>query len=249
MIRAILVDDEPLGRRRMLRLLQDHPDVEVIAEAGDGRSARAEVLTRRPDLLFLDVQMPGEDGPTALRALRETLPEDALPLVIFTTAHSEHALEAFALEALDYLLKPVEKAGLARALKRVRKRRAEAGTAAPAPPDAPVSDGPRRILAQRGNRTIPLEIDNIGAVVVEDDTVHAWTLGGRFRLDGTLREVTHKLPPDFVQVSRSAVLRPDWILELRPLASGTFEAALRDIEGTVHISRRRGRELRRLLDG
>ena len=254
MIRALVVDDEPLGRRRLRRLLLDHPDVEVVADAADGRAARREVLTRRPDLIFLDVQMPAEDGPTALRGLRETLPDAALPLVVFTTAHAEHAIDAFELEAIDYLLKPVERSGLARAMKRVRRRLAERGVGAvpgtsgggagePTPPEV------RRLLAHRGSRTIPLELESIGAVVLEDDTVRAWTTAGQFRLDGTLREVAERLPAEFVQVSRAAYVRLEVIAELRPLASGTYQAALRDIEGVVHVSRRRGRELKRLLGG
>ena len=249
MIRAIVVDDEPLGRRRLQRLLEDHPDIQVIAEAADGRSARAEVLTRRPDLLFLDVQMPVEDGPTALRLLRETLPEASVPIVVFTTAHAEHAIAAFELEAIDYLLKPVERSGLARALKRVRKtmQARSGGGAAPTVSDTPVRSEPRLLIAQRGNRTIPLDVDRVAAVVVEDSTAWAWTPAGRFRVDGTLQEVLGRLPAGFVQVARNAVLRPEAIAELAPLASGTFEAALHDIEGSIHISRRRARELRRLL--
>jgi len=240
-IRAVVVDDEALGRRRLLRLLGDHPDVEVVGEAADGAAARAQVLTLRPDLLFLDVQMPGEDGPTALRRLRETLPDDALPWVVFTTAHAEHALDAFELEALDYLLKPVERSGLARALKRVRRRVAQpgGGVGAPAPP--------QRLLARRGTRTIPLDVDGIAAVVVEDATAWAWTPDGRFRIDGTLQEVVARLPAGFVQVSRAAVLRPDAVASLRPLASGTFEATLHGIEGVLHVSRRRARELKQHL--
>jgi len=242
MIRAVLVDDEPLGRQRLARLLRDHPDVQVVGEAADGRAARAEVLTRRPDVLFLDVQMPGEDGPTALRGIRETLPEGALPLVIFTTAHAEHALDAFELEALDYLLKRVERSELARALKRVRKRLSTGPVEVVTPPEEP-----RRLLAHRGNRTIPLELDQVVAVVVDDEIVRAWTPAGRFRVEGTLREVAERLPGGFVQVSRAAWLRPDRVAELRPLASGTFDAVLRGVDGVVHISRRRGRELRALL--
>jgi DNA-binding LytR/AlgR family response regulator len=243
-IRAILVDDEPLGRRRLTRLLRDHPDVEIVAQAGDGRAARTQVLRQRPDLLFLDVQMPEEDGPTALRLLRETLPEAALPIVVFTTAHAEHALDAFELAAIDYLLKPVERSGLARAMKRVR-RRLDARAPAPAPNEP---EPPRRLIAKRGTRTIPLEIDQIAAVVVEDATAWAWTPAGRFRLDGTLRDVEARLPVDsFVQVSRSALVRLGRIEELRPLASGTLEATLRDVQGTIHVSRRRARELKQLL--
>jgi len=253
MIEAIVVDDEPLGRRRLQRLLEDHPDVQVVAVAPDERAARTEVLTRRPDLVFLDVQMPVEDGPTALRLLRETLPEASLPIVVFTTAHAEHAIAAFELEAIDYLLKPVERSGLARAMKRVRRlmqsRSSENTPSAPAPPAPapPVPAKPRLLMAQRGNRTVPLDMDNGAAVVVEEATGWAWTPAGRFRVDGTLQEIVARLPAEFVHVSRAAVLRPQAIKELRPLASGTFEATLHDIEGTIHISRRRARELKRLL--
>jgi len=250
MIRALVVDDEPLGRSRLRRLLQDHPDVQVVGEAADGRAARAAVLSHRPDLLFLDVQMPIEDGPTALRNLRDALPDVSLPFVVFTTAHSEHALAAFELEALDYLLKPVERSGLARAMKRVRKGLAQrTALAAPPPAPAPASPDPelRRLLAHRGNRTIPLDMDGVAAVVIEDTIGWAWTPAGRFRLDGTLAEISERLARGFVQVSRSALVRPDAIAELKPLASGTYQARLRDIEGAIHISRRRARELKKIL--
>jgi len=246
-IRAVVVDDEPLGRRRLLRLLADHPDVQVVAEAADGRAARAQVLTERPDLLLLDVQMPGEDGPTALRRLRETLPEGALPIVVFTTAHAEHAIAAFELEAVDYLLKPVERAGLARVLKRVRRLVEARRGGGVSPGRTPVPVRPARLLALRGTRTIPLDPDQVVAVVVEDATTWAWTPEGRYRLDGTLQEVAGQLPEDFVQVSRAAMLRPSCVAELRPLASGTFEATLHGVEGTIHVSRRRARELKRSL--
>ncbi len=245
MIRAVLVDDEALGRRRLARLLEDHPDVQIVAEASDGRTARTEVLTLRPDLLFLDVQMPAEDGPTALRLLRETLPEEGQPLVVFTTAHAEHAIDAFELEAIDYLLKPVERSGLARAMKRVRRR---LDGRSPPPVPVPATEPPRRLLAHRGTRTIPLDVALVAAVVVEDATAWAWTPSGRYRLSGTLREVALRLPEDlFLQVSRAAMVRTDAIVALRPLASGTYEATLRDVEGSVHVSRRRARELKALL--
>ena len=246
MIRAVVVDDEPLGRRRLKRLLEDHPDVQVVAEAPDGRAARAEVLTQRPDLLFLDVNMPAEDGPTALRLLRETMPEGALPIVVFTTAHAEHAIDAFELEAIDYLLKPVERSGLARAMKRVRRLMESRGGERVEEPTAPV--GPRVLLAQRGTRTISLDMDQVAAVVMEDGIGWAWCPAGRFRVAGTLQEIGERLPSGFLQVSRAALVRPEAVAELKPLASGTLEATLRDIEGSIHVSRRRARELKRVLE-
>jgi DNA-binding LytR/AlgR family response regulator len=255
MIRAIVVDDEELGRKRLKRLLEDHPDVEVVAEAPDGAAARAEVFRVRPDLLFLDVQMPGEDGPTALRSLRATLPEGHLPIVVFTTAYSEHALDAFELEAIDYLLKPIERERLARALKRVRKQiwqrvpQPSPPAVAPPPPPAPGPEpSPTHLMARRGTRVVPLDLDNVAAIVVEDTITWALTRGGRFRVPGGLAEVRERLPEgEFLQVSRSALLRPSAIAELRPLASGTLEAVLKDVDDVVHVSRRRGRDLKRLL--
>ena len=120
MIRALVVDDEPLARSRMRRLLGDHPDVEVVGEAASGDEAVAATLRLRPDLLLLDVDMPEGSGTEALERIRLTVPEAMLPAAVFTTAHAEHAVEAFALEGLDYLLKPITRETLARALKRVR---------------------------------------------------------------------------------------------------------------------------------
>ncbi len=257
MIRALVVDDEQLGRRRLIRLLKDHPDIEVVAEAADGASARAEVFRLFPDLVFLDVQMPGEDGPTALRALRASLPESRQPIVVFTTAFAQHALDAFELEAVDYLLKPVERDGLARALKRVRRivwqRAPQPAPSAPPPPVPPApapepEPGPTHLPARRGTRVIPVEIAQIAAVVVVDTISWALTPSGRFRLQGGLAEIEERLPPgEFLRVSRSALLRPSCIAELRPLASGTMEAALKELDEVVHVSRRRGRELKKLL--
>jgi two-component system LytT family response regulator len=122
-LRVVIVDDEPLARRRMQRLLAAHEDVEVVGEATNGDEAVGVVLEAHPDALFMDVRMPGSDGLTALRRLREKLPADVLPMVVFTTAYEDHAVEAFELEGTDYLVKPVDKAALGRALQRERRGR------------------------------------------------------------------------------------------------------------------------------
>jgi DNA-binding LytR/AlgR family response regulator len=114
-MRILLVDDEPLARRRMRRLLRDVPGAEVVGEAADGESARRELQTLAPDLVLLDISMPGLDG-LSLAA------EGHLPAIVFVTAHTEHALAAFDAAAVDYLVKPVEPERLARALERVQQR-------------------------------------------------------------------------------------------------------------------------------
>lgn len=263
MLRALIADDEPLARRRLARLLAEHPDVQVVAEAGTGDEAVALALQHRPDLVFLDVSMPGRSGLEALASLRAMLPEELVPRAVFTTAHEEHAVVAFELEGTDYLLKPVEKPGLERALRRVRKsmaaRRGEAPPPAAAAPAAAVADepdagGPRlapvkHLAAQHAGKILNLAVDDVAAVSVEDELTFAHTPQGRYLVNMPLHEVERRLPsPPFVQVSRSAILSIAWIEHLEPAASGTFVATLRaPMKLRVEISRRRARVLRELL--
>ncbi|HEX8675520.1 MAG TPA: response regulator, partial [Longimicrobium sp.] len=118
MIRALVVDDEPLARRGLHQLLAPHADVEIVGECGDGRSALDAIRALRPDLLFLDIQMPELDGFGVMRALGA----DAPPAVVFLTAYGEFALEAFDVEAVDYLVKPVREERFEEALRRARRR-------------------------------------------------------------------------------------------------------------------------------
>jgi len=262
-IRTLVVDDEPLARSRMKRLLAEHPDVEVVGEAADGMAAVSEVLCLRPDVVFLDVNMPGSTGTECLRAIHAALPEDLWPLAVFTTAYEEHAVEAFALEGTDYLLKPVERDTLARALRRVRKVlwRDSAAVAAPPSPSAqpvvpitaeppPHDDEPTgHLAAHRAGRIVRLALDDVACVVVEDTITFATTAEGRFRLKSTLHEVEARLPsPPFVRISRSAIVQLSWVSTIDPMPSGTFEAVLRSPVGLrLAVSRRRGRRLRELL--
>ncbi len=265
-IRALIADDEPLARQRLARLLSEHPDLELVGEADGGDTAIAQVLGLRPDLLLLDVQMPGKDGLQALRGIHDALPEELWPLVVFTTAFEEHALEAFALEGTDYLLKPVERRELGRALRRVRKRiwatqpvaPAAASPPPPAPSPAPApaagtpGEGERgqgHLAAHRAGRIVRLALDDVAWVNVEDTITFAHTPAGRYRLKMTLADAQSRLPsPPFVRVSRSAILQLGWVQHVVPGESGTYTAVLRPpLESTVAVSRRRARQLRELL--
>src|SRR5262245_6679129 len=116
-IRTVIVDDEELARRGIELRLNAHPDIEIIAHCANGREALETVAAEQPELMFLDVQMPGLSGFQVVKKL----PQDALPLVVFVTAYDRYALDAFDTQALDYLLKPVDEARLAQTLERVRK--------------------------------------------------------------------------------------------------------------------------------
>src|SRR5437660_6658051 len=120
-IRALIVDDEPLGRQGVLRFLQTDPEVEVVAQCGDGQSAVGAILTRKPNLVFLDIQMPEIDG---FEVVRRVGPEK-MPATIFVTAYDRYALRAFEANAIDYLLKPVGQARFEKALARAKERMAE----------------------------------------------------------------------------------------------------------------------------
>lgn len=261
-IRALVVDDEPLARSRMRRLLGEHPDVEVVGEAADGKEAVAAALQLRPDVLFMDVQMPGQIGTDALRAIHDALPEDLWPMTVFCTAYDDHAVEAFELEGTDYLLKPVEKPALGRAMRRVRKAlwsRTPSSGPSPATDPIPATSAPAasgeipeavtHLAAHRAGRIVSLPIDQIACVLVEDTITFACTPEGRFRLKTSLHEVEAKLPsPPFVRVSRSAIVQLGWVHHLDPLVSGTYEAILRAPVGLgIAVSRRRARRLRELL--
>ena len=262
-IRTLVVDDEPLARRRLKRLLAKHSDVELVGEAGDGDEALASVLELQPDLVFLDVRMPEKTGVEALESMREQLPATVRPLAVFTTAYEEHAVEAFALEGTDYLIKPIDQEQLTRALRRAREalwnRRArpaeedEAASEAPTAPEAstpaPAGKTAAHLAAHRAGKIVNLSVEDIGCVAVEDTITWAHTPQGKYRLKAALHEVEERLPsPPFVRVSRSTIVNLEWIDHLSPMYSGTYKASLRgaiDIE--VHVSRRRARRLRELL--
>jgi len=263
-IRALIVDDEALARKRVRRLLAGHPDVEVDAEAGDGGEALALVLDRRPDLIFLDVNMPGQDGLGALERIQELLPEGARPLVIFTTAYEEHALRAFELEGLDYLVKPIEQAALDRALRRVRRALGGAHErggkpAVPGPGEGTGASGGEiaeagvtaagHLAAVRGEKILSLALADVGCIQLEDGIAYAHTPTGKQRLRQNLTELEERLPaPPFQRVSRSALVNLDWVAHLEPLFSGSYLATLKAPLGLeLQVSRRRARRLRELL--
>ncbi|MCH7824952.1 MAG: response regulator transcription factor [Acidobacteria bacterium] len=262
-VRAIVVDDEPLARRRLRRLLKVHDDVEVVGEATNGDEAVSAALEAHPDVLFMDVRMPGSDGLQALRQLRDKLPADVMPLVIFTTAYEEHAVEAFELEGTDYLVKPVDKAALARALQRVRRglwqrgrisrpADAESGATAvkvAAAPGTTVADENIGLAAHRAGKIIRLALADIACIIVDDTITWALTADGKFRLRQGLGQLEKRLScPPFFRVSRAAMVNLRWIDHLAPMFSGTYSAFLREpVSLEIHISRRRARELRGLL--
>lgn len=227
-VRTLIVDDEVLARRRIARLLAGRADVAVVGEARNGREALERIRSARPDLVFLDVQMPDLDGFEVLAAL------DELPLVVFVTAWDQYALRAFDVHALDYLLKPFDddrfEAALTRAVERIRRERLlPQGERTLAALAEIRRDLPRRLLLKDGGRLVlvdPGEIDWIGAAGVYVE-LH---LDGRTHLmRDSLAGMAARLPVgQFQRIHRSAIVNLERIRALHPRDHGEYGVELRD---------------------
>lgn len=244
-IRALVVDDEPRARSRLRRLLDGHADVVVVGEASTGEEAIQQVLALRPDVVFLDINMPGLLGTEAAGRLRSYLPETVRPAIVFTTAHAEHAVAAFEVESLDYLLKPVERDRLAEALRRLRRSL----WAQPGQPVAPVSPPPTATVTGRhGSAIEAVPVGSIVSVEVEDGEAFAFTTDGdKTRLGEGLADIEARLPsPPFVRISRGALVNTERVDRMRPKDSGTWEIQLDDGR-KLNVSRRRAKHVRALI--
>jgi len=252
-IRAVLADDEPRARQFLERLLSELDQVEVVGTARDGAEALAVIQKRRPDVAFLDIQMPELTGLEVARHLRS---EDA-PLVVFVTAYDRHAIEAFELAALDYVLKPIRRDRLAETVRRVAQEVSDRRRM-PARQDEAIrsvlkneaEEGrlePLRRLPVRHRREVRLlDLDQVSRIISRDRLVLACAEGREFLVDYTLQELESRLPEGaFLRVHRAALVNLDAI-ESYGGEDGVLVLRLKD--GTrVEASERRAAEVRRKL--
>ncbi len=225
-ISTLLVDDEALGRERLRALLAAEPDIEITGECGDGPAAVAAIRKHKPDLVFLDIQMPGMDGFDVLHALGAK----KLPAIVFVTAYDEHALRAFDARALDYLLKPASRARLRQALERVRAQLGpQAGPGGEAALRDLLASRPRRIGIRIGERVVYIAVEEIDWAEAAGNYVilHAGTENHIQR--ETLGSLEAQLPPaHFLRLSRSAIVNLRRVKEILAVAPGEHVAVLRD---------------------
>lgn len=245
-MRAVVVDDERLARERLLGFLRRIGDVEVVGEADNGIDAVRIVDEVDPDILFLDVQMPGLDGLGVLGALRRR------PHVVFATAYDEYAIKAFEVQAADYLLKPIRRARLEEAVRRVRER-LERSTPAPLAVDElleRIESRQRRYLThipvQRGRQILVVPQREILWFEVEFRLVFAHVEGDRFMTNFTLKELEEKLDPEvFFRAHKSRLVNLEHIKAIVPWFGGRFKLVMRDAAASeVELSRAQARELR-----
>jgi len=243
MIRAVIVDDEPPAREIVREFLTADEEFEVVAECANGFEAVKAVTEHDPDVLFLDIQMPKLDGFEVLALL------DRSPLVVFVTAHDEHALRAFEVHALDYLLKPFSEERFRQVLQRVRQ---EAGRQVRAPA-APLGEALRakplqRIVIRNADGTIEVvPVARVDYVEADDDAIAIVTGGKKLRKQQTIGDLAEELDPGrFVRIHRSYLLNIERIEKIDLYAKDSRTALLRD--GTrLPVSRAGYARLRELL--
>ena len=238
---VVVVDDEPPARAKLERLLGEHADFRVAAEAGDVADAIAAVRAVRPDVLYLDIQLGERSGFDVIEGLRDV----ASPLIVFTTAYSEYAVRAFEVQALDYLLKPFDGDRFATSIGRVRAALAE-------PDRSDVEERVRRLLAQlpggaaavqqilvrETDRAYFLAVRDIDRIAAAGNYVEVHAGGKVHLIRESLTSFIAQLDPaEFLRVHRSHVVRLGFIAELRPMFHGDYELVLRDGQ-TLPLSRR-----------
>ena len=243
-LRVVVVDDEPLARERIVGLLAGHPGMTLVAECGNGREAVDVLRLESPDLVFLDVQMPGISGLDVLRALGP----ERMPAVVFVTAYDEHAVQAFELHALDYLLKPFDDRRFAEAVHRARtwveNRRMlrEFATRVSAllendrgfdPTAAPVrgleaGGSFERLVVKDGERSILLPIERIDWIEAANYYVVVHVGPRTYVVRDTLGRLERELGRRFVRVHRSTIVNLDRVVEFQRLFHGDFAVLLAD---------------------
>ncbi len=254
-IRTILVDDEPLAIQGLELRLQAHEDVEIIAKCQNGREAISAIKTHKPDLVFLDIQMPGFDGFSVVQGLMDVEP----PLFVFVTAYSDHALRAFEAQAVDYLMKPVEEARLAETLDRVRQRLSERSSVEEAAklkealeehaPEAAAEmaegggDQPsanrfeKMINVKDQGQIFRVDVDTIELIEAAGDYMVIKTAANTLILRETMKDLEKRLDPRrFQRIHRSTIVTLDLVRQVKPHTNGECFLIL-DSGANVKVSR------------
>lgn len=251
-LRVVLADDERPARRFLINLLKSFPDVEVVGEAANGKEAIDLIEAERPDLALLDLHMPEAGGLDVARLVKA----GATPSIAFVTAHDDFAIEAFELNAIDYLLKPVERERLVRTIERARVRAAGAPAerarnlrdASAAFDSVTRPDYLERIPVRRKDETVILPVRQISSIVADGELLHLTTVGReRFLISHRLHALESRLDPKrFVRLSRGTLAAVDQIKKVTPMPGGTCQVQMANGE-TLQVSRIQSRLLRETL--
>ena len=235
-MKALLIDDERLARNELRRLLAAFPDVAIAGEAANAKQAREQLAALKPDLIFLDVQMPGETGMEFLESL-----EPPAPHVIFTTAYDEFAVKAFELNALDYLLKPVDPARLAAALEKLRAKIGVPSAAGERPAKLAAED---KVFVREGDRCWFVEVKAIRLLESEGNYTRVHFDNAQPQLFRSLNAMEERLDAKyFFRANRRQIINLAWIDTIEPWFSGGLLVHLKG-GAKVELSRRQAQDFR-----
>lgn len=232
-LRVLIVDDEPVARRGIMRLLSKEADIEVLAECGDGAEAIAAISVSSPDLVFLDVQMPELDG----FAVIEAIGAGRMPAVVFVTAFDQHAVRAFDAQAIDYVLKPIDPERFQRALQRARAHLAQPdhdfvrrlSKALHSIQREDPQRYPSRLAIRAEGRVRLVDIDEVDRILAAGNYVEIHTGAKHHLLRETMSSLEARLDPQrFVRISRAAIVSIARIREVQPLFNGDFVVLLKN---------------------
>jgi len=250
---SLIIDDEPAARSRLRRLLGAHAEIKIIGEASDGLQALEKIERLRPDLVFLDIQMPGLDGFEVLRSLPANVPR---PLVVFVTGFDEHALEAFDANALAYLLKPVESERLAAVLDRAAKiceyerlrSEEERLVAEVARRNVPAL---KQVVGRKRDRLVLLPPDDVLYFTAEDGLIKAKTAGDSYLVNYQLSDLeTGLAESNFFRARRSVLVNLGRVKEIRPYFKSSFLLVMNDAAQTeIQVSERQAKLLPQRIPG
>ncbi len=226
-----MVDDEAPARRKVLRLLREEPDVQILGDVESGEAAVAAIRRLKPDAVFLDVQMPGKDGFSVI----ESIGADNMPPVVFVTAHDHFALRAFEVHAFDYLLKPFTEERFKQVLRRIR----EVHTRSTEHLASRLTEMlgalqkqrtfPDRILVETDSRAYFVAVSEISWIEADGNYVHLHCGSQKHTLRSTLENIQNSLDPKlFVRINRSTLVRLDFIHELQPWFHGEYKVILKN---------------------
>ncbi len=232
-MRALIVDDEPLARARMTALLGECAAVEIVGSVDDGEAALAALHELQPDVLLLDINMPGIDGVT----LAQRLVGRARPQVIFCTAYEAHALKAFELGAADYLLKPVRLERLRDALQRAQRRLDDNSPREPA----------AWLHGRLRGEQVRIALDEVLCLLAEEKYVVVQHRGGELLIEDSLRQLEDAYPDQLIRLHRNCLVPPARLLGIKTLADGRVLARLDGTDSSPEISRRNLPAIRKLL--
>jgi len=242
-VKVLIADDEPIARERLRALIAEHDDMQLVAEAGDGTTALDACAVHTPDVVLMDISMPGLDGLEAARFLATFEPR---PAVVFCTAYDEHALSAFDAAAVDYLVKPVRRERLAIALDRARTFVAGRN---PRSDEAAPTNGKRRnhLCARLRGSLRLIAIEDIRYLHAEEKYVVVHHARGEDLIEESLKALEHEFADSFVRIHRNCLVAREELVELRRAADGRIEAVLRHGDKPLEVSRRCVPQLREMV--